>query len=107
MHAAAEGPELLPSSSCETGFKGVTNHGGYKVTNHGGFKGVTNHGGKYQAKINDKGKQRHLGTFATPEEEAAALCYAMHIGAERAAAEAAEVTEAVPSATCRLKPTHS
>ena len=98
MHAAAEGPELLPSSSCETGFKGVTNHGGYKVTNHGG---------KYQAKINEKGKQRHLGTFATPEEEAAALCYAMHIGAERAAAEAAEVTEAVPSATCRLKPTHS
>ena len=89
MHAAAEGPELLPSSSNETGFKCVTK----------------NHGGQYQAKINDNGKQRHLGTFATPEE--AALCYAMHIGAERAAAEAAEVTEAVPSATCRLKPTHS
>ena len=69
--AEDEGLELVPSSSSETGFKGVTKH-------HG----------KYKAEVRDNGKQRHLGTFATPEE--AALCYARHIGAERAAAEAAE-----------------
>jgi hypothetical protein len=68
--AEAEGLEFVPSSSNETGFKGVSKTGG-----------------KYEAKICVKGKKRYLGTFATPEE--AALCYARHIkyGAERAAAE--------------------
>ncbi|KOO32261.1 hypothetical protein Ctob_008280, partial [Chrysochromulina tobinii] len=71
--AAAEGLEFVPSSSNETGFKGVSKTGG-----------------KYEAKICVKGKKRYLGTFATPEE--AALCYARHIkyGAERAAAEPGE-----------------
>jgi hypothetical protein len=69
--AAAEGLELVPSSSNETGFKGAHKRGG-----------------KYEACIREDGKQRYLGRFATPEE--AALCYARHIGAERAAAEAAE-----------------
>jgi hypothetical protein len=55
--AAAEGLELVPSAGGETGFKCV-----YK------------HGGKYQARITENGKSRHLGNFATPEE--AALCYA-------------------------------
>jgi hypothetical protein len=69
--AAAEGLELLPSSINETGFRGVRKHGG-----------------KYQAKIKVNGNRRLLGTFATPEE--AALCYARHVGAERAAAEPGE-----------------
>jgi ubiquitin/hemin uptake protein HemP len=73
--AAAEGLELVPSAKSKTGFKGV-----YK------------NGGKYTAKIMENGKLRHLGNFATPEE--AALCYARHIGAERAAAEAAEAADA-------------
>ena len=68
--AAAEGLELVPSSSSETGFRGVYNTGG-----------------KYRVGFDDNGKTRHLGIFATPEE--AALCYARHVGAERAAAEAA------------------
>jgi hypothetical protein len=67
--AAAEGLELVPSSSSETGFRGVYNTGG-----------------KYRVGFDDNGKTRHLGIFATPEE--AALCYARHVGAERAAAEA-------------------
>ncbi|KOO23385.1 hypothetical protein Ctob_005650, partial [Chrysochromulina tobinii] len=67
--AAAEGLELMPSSRSETGFKNV-----YKDS------------GRYAAKIFENGKQRHLGLFATPGE--AALCYARHVGAERAAAEA-------------------
>ncbi|KOO28151.1 hypothetical protein Ctob_009740, partial [Chrysochromulina tobinii] len=71
--AAAEGLELVPSSSNETGFKGV----------HKGWRSLS-----YVAKIYEDGKMRHLGTFATPEE--AALRYARHIGAERAAAEAAQ-----------------
>jgi hypothetical protein len=60
--AAAEGLELVPSAGCETGFKCVSKHGG-----------------KYQAKVQENGKWRHLGYFATAEE--AALCYARHIGA--------------------------
>ena len=69
--AAAEGLVLVPSSSRETGFKGVAKHrGGYKVQSR------------------DNRKLRHLGVFTTPEE--AALCYARYIGAERAAAEAAQ-----------------
>jgi hypothetical protein len=65
--ATAEGLELVPSSSNETGFKCVA-------------KQVS--GGKYVAQINKShknGKQRYLGRFATPEE--AALCYERHIGA--------------------------
>ena len=69
--AAAEGLELVPSSS-----------------NESGFKGVLKHQSKYKVRIGEKGKQLHLGCFATPEE--GALCYARHIGAERAATEAAE-----------------
>ena len=58
--AVAEGRELLPSSGSESGYKGVVMHYG-----------------KYQARIEEKGNLRHLGTFATPEE--AALCYARHV----------------------------
>jgi ubiquitin len=75
--AAAEGLELVPSASGETGFRGVYRYGG-----------------KYEAKITEKGKSRHLGNFATPEE--AALCYARHIGAKRAAVEAADARIAAP-----------
>jgi len=75
--AADERLELVPSASGETGFKCV-----YK------------HGGRYEAKIAENGKSRHLGTFATPEE--GALCYARHIGVERAAAEAADARIAAP-----------
>jgi len=49
---------------------------------------VAEHYGRYQGQIWENGKRRYVGSFATPEE--AALCYARHIGAERAAAEAAE-----------------
>ena len=73
---AAEGLELVLSSLSSTGFKCVTKH-------HG----------KYKAEFRDNCKQRYLGIFATPEE--AALSYARHIGAERAAAEAAEARVAV------------
>ena len=47
--AAAEGLELLPSSSNDTGFKGVFNKGA-----------------KYATQIWENGKMRLLGTFATP-----------------------------------------
>ena len=70
--AAAEGLELVPSSSNQTGFRGVSKH-------------VC---GKYKAELKSSGKRYYLGMFATPEE--AALRYARHVGAERAAAEAAE-----------------
>ena len=63
--AAAEGLELEPSSTS------------------GGFKGVTISGSKYSAQIRENSKKRHLGTFVTPEE--AALCYARHVRARRAA----------------------
>jgi hypothetical protein len=69
--AAAEGLELVPSSKNQTGFKGVT---------------LTR--GRYYVDVCENGMTRHLGGFATREE--AALCYARHIGAERAAAEAAK-----------------
>jgi len=75
--AAAEGLELVPSSSYKTGFKGV-------IKQHG----------KYRGEVRENGKKHYLGTFATPEE--AALCYARHVGAERAAAEAADARVAVP-----------
>ena len=75
--AAAEGLELVPSSSNETGFKGVS-------VQKGG----------YQANLRENGTQRYLGTFASAGE--AALSYARHVGAERAAAEAAEARVAVP-----------
>ncbi|KOO31165.1 hypothetical protein Ctob_013588 [Chrysochromulina tobinii] len=75
--AAAEGLELVLSSSSETGFKGVRK-------NHG----------KYRAVIKENGKERLLGNFATPEE--AALHYARHIGKERAAVEAAEARAQAP-----------
>ena len=68
--AVAEGLELVPSSNAT------------------GFKGVSEHYGKYTTKVREDRKTRYLGIFATPEE--AALCYARHIGAAQAAAEAAE-----------------
>jgi hypothetical protein len=74
--AAAEGLELVPSASGQTGFRGVTQP---RVS------------GRYVVMIYENGKPRYIGTFATPEE--AALCYARHVGAERAAAEAAEATD--------------
>ena len=46
------------------------------------------HHGKYAARIWENGTQCHLSTFVTPKK--AALCYARHGGAERAAAEAVE-----------------
>ena len=76
--AAAEGLELVPSATGETGFRGVNK----------------NIYGQFDAKIKENGKNRHLGTFATPEE--AALCYARHIRADRAAREAATVRGATP-----------
>jgi hypothetical protein len=76
--AAAEGFELVPSSSNQTGFSGVSK----KVC------------GKYVAQIREHGKVRHLGIFATPEE--AALCYARHVGAERVATEAEEARSEGP-----------
>ena len=69
--AAAEGLELVPSPSNATGFRGV-----YKED------------GKYKAEAREDGKKRSLGTFSTPED--AALHYARHIGAARAAAAAAD-----------------
>jgi hypothetical protein len=69
--AAAEGLELVPSLSNETGFKCVSKDRD-----------------KYVAQLRENGKTCYLGAFATPEE--AALWYARHVGAERAAAEAAE-----------------
>jgi flagella basal body P-ring formation protein FlgA len=74
--AAAEGLELVPSSRSETGFKGV----------------VRNSRGRFEVFITENGKQRYISIFATREE--AALCYARSIGAERAAAEAAEAAKA-------------
>ena len=35
-------------------------------TSTAGFKGVYKRNGKYLAKVWEDGKQRHLGTFATP-----------------------------------------
>ena len=67
--AAAEGLVLVPASN-----------------NRAGFKGVTKRYGKYQAQIKESGTMRHLGSFATQEE--AALCFARHLGVERAAAAA-------------------
>jgi len=69
--AATEGLELVPSSSNVTGFKGVLRNRG-----------------RYQTKVREGGKKRNLGFFASLEE--AALCYARHVGAARAAAQAAE-----------------
>ena len=78
--AAAEGLELVPSQSSETGYRGVRKSGG-------GF----------EARVGTAalGSLRSLGTFQTAIE--AALCYARNIkekkvaaGAERASAEEAE-----------------
>jgi hypothetical protein len=74
--AAAEGLELVPSQSGETGYRGV-----YK------------NGGGFQARVRENGTKLCLGTFRTAIE--AALCYARHIGAERAEAEAAEAKAVV------------
>ena len=70
--ARAEGLELVPSIKNESGFKYV-----YKIKN------------RFQVKVKciGGGRSECCGCFATAEE--AALCYARHIGAERAAAEAA------------------
>ena len=69
--ADSEGLELVPSSRTATGFMGVYQNGR-----------------KFRAQVNEDGKKRYVGYFSTPEE--AALSYAQHIGAARAAAEAAE-----------------
>ena len=65
-----EGFELVPSSKNKTGFKGVTQKKD-----------------RYAVHTCENGKACQLAVFDTPEE--AALCYSRHIGAERAAAEAA------------------
>ena len=65
------GLELVPSSRSETGFKNVSKNDG-----------------KYVTILREDGRYRYLGRFSTPEE--AAFRYAEHIGAERAAEEAAE-----------------
>jgi hypothetical protein len=77
------GLELVPSSKSETGFKNVIMHGG-----------------KYVTQLKENGRNRILGRFSTPEE--AAFRYAEHIGAERAAEEAAEA--AVATAKQRVNP---
>ena len=77
----AEGFELVTSHSSGTGFKGVTKLSGRKAR-------------PYEARIWENGSMRHLGIFATAKE--AALCYARHVGPERAAAEAAEANVPVP-----------
>ena len=71
----AEGVPLFGSNA--TGFNGVVKE----------LRGQVQGVGKYKAQIREDGILRHLGMFSTPEE--AALCYARHAGAERAAAEAA------------------
>ena len=78
--AAAEGLELVPSFSCETGFKDVAKEYG-----------------KYVARFMENCKRYHLGKWTTPEE--AALSYARHLGAERAAAEAAAARAAASPLT--------
>ena len=70
MAAATEGLQLVPSSNAV------------------GYSGVSKDRGRHLAQVSEDGKQRSLGTFTTPE--AAASCYARHIGAARAAVEAAE-----------------
>jgi len=75
--AAAEGLELVSSTSNVTGFRGVAMNGS-----------------KYEARVREEGRQRYLGVFTTPEE--AALRYARHVGAVRAAAEAAEARRKRP-----------
>jgi hypothetical protein len=89
--AAAEGLELVPSQSGETGYRGVCKKGG-------GFV----------ARVRENGTFRCLGTFRTAIE--AALCYARHIGAERAeaghvaaGAERASAEEAEAAAGHRVK----
>ena len=77
----AEGFELVTSHSSGTGFKGVTKLSGRKAR-------------PYEARIWKNGSMRHLGIFATAKE--AALCYARHVGPERAAAEAAVANVPVP-----------
>ena len=59
-----------------------------------GFKGVSLRRGKYQVQIKENGKMRYLGLFDAADK--AALCYARHIGAARAAAEAAEARREQP-----------
>ena len=56
--------------------------------NRSGFKSVVTSGLQFHTEVREDGKHRYLGTFTTPEE--AALWYARHVGAERAAAESAE-----------------
>jgi hypothetical protein len=73
--AAAEGLVLVPSASNESGFRNVSKNGN----------------NRYKATVKANGKTLHLGNFTTPE--GAALCYARHIGAKRAAAEADEARE--------------
>jgi len=75
--AAAEGLELVVEQSVGSVVSGVV------------FRW-----GKYKAQIRENGTLRHLGMFSTPEE--AALCYARHVRAERAAAEAAEARASRP-----------
>lgn len=77
----AGGFELVTSRSSGTGFKGVT-----KLR----FRTAL----PYEARVWENGSMRHLGTFATVKE--AALCYARHVGRERAAAEAAGANVPVP-----------
>jgi acyl dehydratase len=86
--AAAEGLELVLSGAGVKRGRGRPRKGTMSSLSSTGFKGVSNDHGKYKVEVWEDGKYRRLGTFATPEE--AALCYARHVGAERAAAEAAE-----------------
>ena len=67
--AVREGVELVPAN------------------NESGFRGVQHTHGKFNARVREGGRQRHLGYFDTAEE--AALAYARRIGKERAASEAA------------------
>jgi hypothetical protein len=85
--AVAEELQLVPSLRSSTGFKNVT-----KCRS------------KYKVEVSENGRLRYLGTFKTAEE--AALIYARHIGAERAAAEAAEEAVEATAASAQVDREH-
>ena len=84
--AAAEGLSLVPAATT-TGFKGIC-----KIAHTGGGKTKP-----FQAKIQEGGKQRSLGTFASAAE--AALAVARHLGPAGCATALAPPAAAEPPMT--------
>ena len=78
---ADERLELVPSTTNETGFKGVTKRRGRLAR-------------PYEAYVCEKGSNRTLGSFATPTE--AAQCFTRYIGPEQAAIAAANAKIGLP-----------